>query len=288
LGSPIAHSLSPALHRAAYRELGLRDWSYDAVDVTEAQLPAFLASLGPDWAGLSLTMPLKRAVLALVDHVDDLAEAIGGANTVLFGAAESVALTTDVRGMVAAITQASGCRTFESATILGGGATATAALAAVAELGVAAPRVFVRSVARASGLVAAAARMGLRPQLRRLRGDDALVDWPDNLVVATLPPRAADAMAQAFAQANGRSGAVRPAGGSSGGVEGGVRGRLLLDVAYDPWPSRLATAWAAAGGAVASGLTMLLHQAAEQVRLMTGQPAPLAAMRAVLPGGTAQ
>ena len=81
LGKPIAHSLSPVLHRAAYQALGLADWTYDLVECDEAGLAGYVDSRGPDWAGLSLTMPLKRTVLPLLDHVDQVAAATGGANT---------------------------------------------------------------------------------------------------------------------------------------------------------------------------------------------------------------
>ena len=87
LGSPIGHSLSPVLHRAAYAALGLTWWHYDAIECDEAGLPALLDRLGPDWAGLSLTMPLKRTVLPLLDRVESLATSIGCANTVVFAAA---------------------------------------------------------------------------------------------------------------------------------------------------------------------------------------------------------
>src|SRR5512139_1643574 len=82
LGSPIAHSLSPVLHRAAYAELGL-DWSYDAVEVDTPGLEPFLRGLDDRWRGLSLTMPLKRTVLPLLDRTDHWAEVSGGANTVV-------------------------------------------------------------------------------------------------------------------------------------------------------------------------------------------------------------
>src|ERR1700727_3070698 len=106
LGTPIAHSLSPALHRAAYRELGLDDWSYDLVECDEADLAGYLGSRGPDWAGLSLTMPLKRTVLPLLDHVDQLAAATGGANTVVFRPDGRYGYNTDVQGIVDALTEA--------------------------------------------------------------------------------------------------------------------------------------------------------------------------------------
>src|SRR5688572_28400212 len=95
LGSPIEHSLSAELHRAAYVELGL-DWRYDAVEVDEAGLAGFLDGLGPEWRGLSLTMPLKRAVVPLLDEVRDRAVEAGAANTVLLGEGRRVGHNTDV------------------------------------------------------------------------------------------------------------------------------------------------------------------------------------------------
>jgi len=103
LGSPIAHSLSPALHRAAYTALGLTDWSYQAIECDQAALPALLAGCGPDWAGLSLTMPLKRAVLPLLDRTDPVAADVGAANTVVFGDGGRHGYNTDVPGMIAAL-----------------------------------------------------------------------------------------------------------------------------------------------------------------------------------------
>jgi shikimate dehydrogenase len=100
LGSPIAHSLSPALHRAAYAELGLDDWTYEAVECDEAALAAFVTSRGPDWAGLSLTMPLKRTVLPLLAYADPLAVIAGGANTVVFRPDGRYGYNTDVQGIV--------------------------------------------------------------------------------------------------------------------------------------------------------------------------------------------
>ena len=106
LGKPIAHSLSPALHRAAYRELGFDDWTYDLVECDEAGLPAYIESRGREWAGLSLTMPLKRTVLPLLDHVDPMAAATGGANTVVFRPDGRYGYNTDVQGIVDALTEA--------------------------------------------------------------------------------------------------------------------------------------------------------------------------------------
>lgn len=276
LGHPIGHSLSPVLHRAAYRALGLDGWSYDAVDVTEEQLPAFVGDLDATWAGLSLTMPLKQTVLPLLDHVEPLAGVVGAVNTVLVQAGGSgrpvlTGANTDVHGIVAALSEglaaaggagaAPGERPpVRSAVVLGAGATAASALAALAELGCTAPVVLARSLGRTGALARAAHRMGVEPVFRSIDGAlDAMAGA--DLVVSTLPPRAADGLASAHAP--------RP-------------GAVLLDVAYDPRPTALHTAWLGAGGVAVPGERMLLHQAAEQVRLMTGRPGPLAAMDAAL------
>ncbi len=274
LGHPIAHSLSPALHRAAYAALGLDGWTYEWVDVTAEQLPGFVAGLDATWAGLSLTMPLKHAVLPLLDHVDPLADVVGAVNTVLVqpvgGARALVGANTDVYGLVAALREglarvaASGAVPDEprTAAVLGGGATAASTLAALGELGVTAPAVYVRSLGRSGPLVRAAHRMSVEPRFRPFAAAAGELGEAD-LVVATLPAHGADELAAALP--------ARTPG-------------VLLDVVYDPRPTALAIAWARAGGVVVGGERMLLHQAAEQVRLMTGLPAPLAAMDGALAG----
>ena len=131
LGSPISHSLSPVLHRAAYAELGLTWWRYEAIECDEAGLPALLDSCGPDWAGLSLTMPLKRVALTVADEVSPLAQAVGAANTLVFSPdGGRRADNIDVAGMVSALREA-GLTRVEQAVILGAGGTAQSALAAV-------------------------------------------------------------------------------------------------------------------------------------------------------------
>jgi len=267
LGHPIAHSLSPLLHRAAYAALGLDGWRYDAVDVTEDELAAFVAGLDESWAGLSLTMPLKQTVLGLLDHVEPLAQVVGAVNTVLVhGSGPGRSLTganTDVYGIVTALGEG-GAATAATAAVLGGGATAASTLAALAQLGCTSPVVYVRSVGRAGGLMRAAHRMGVTPSFRPL--EQAADDLPRaDVVVSTLPPYAADPLAE------------RLAGATTHGV--------LLDVAYDPRRTALGAAWEAAGGAFVPGERMLLHQAVEQVRLMTGRPGPVGAMSTALEDG---
>ncbi|MBB6171063.1 shikimate dehydrogenase [Nocardiopsis mwathae] len=268
LGSPIEHSLSPVLHTAAYAELGLAgEWSYERFECDEAGLPAFLARCDRTWAGLSLTMPLKRVALELADEVDELAVQVGGANTLVFTAGRVHAWNTDVAGIMAALREA-GIDRVRSAAVLGGGATAASAVAALRGLGALDPgavTVLARDPARAAGVEAAAGRMGLAIGVRPLAEIERHLDV--DLVVSTLPAGAADLLVPAVA-------ASRAA---------------LFDVVYSPWPTELARAVHAAGagagqrsGRIAvGGFPMLLHQAAVQVELMTGaERAPVEAMRA--------
>lgn len=279
LGHPVSHSLSPVLHRAAYAALGLDDWAYERLDVTEDRLAATIAGLDASWVGLSLTMPLKQAVLPLLDHVEPLALAVGAVNTVLLqgqGASRLlVGANTDVAGIVAALREAAGLTTSPEevrgpAVVLGAGATAASALAALGELGHRHPTVLARSPGRAGAVVRAAHRMGLEPQVVRWdRGLDAVASA--GVVVSTVPAGAADAVADVL---------------TAPGAPARQPGALLLDVVYDPWPTPLAAAWERTGGLVAPGWSMLLHQAAEQVRLMTGRVAPVEEMRRAVVAAT--
>lgn len=272
LGSPVAHSLSPALHRAAYAALHLEGWRYDAVEVPEDRMAAFLAGIGGGWAGLSLTMPLKRVVRPLLVAESPLATAVGAVNTVTFTAAGPVGDNTDVHGIVAALGEA-GTTTADAAAVLGGGATACSAVAALRAVGVGAPTVHVRAPERSADVVAAGERLGLAVALRPLDVDAVVASGPQ-VVVSTLPAGAADALAEGLAERL-----------VAAAVTAGRPAPVLLDVVYAPWPTVLAAAWERAGGRVVSGFAMLLHQAAEQVRLMTGLEPPVEAMRA---GGEAE
>ena len=254
LGSPISHSLSPVLHRAAYASSGLDGWTYEAIEVhDDAGLRAVLAG---EWAGLSLTMPLKRLVQPMLDVVTDLARDVGAVNTVTFTPAGRVGHNTDVEGIVralgeggvTAVAPGGGC-------IVGGGATAASALAALASLGDRDPVVVVRDAARATDLLAAAERLGSSPRLVAWEpGPLATAD----VVVSTVPASA---------------------GGSVVRLVPATTEAVLLDVVYNPWPTGLADAWLTAGGTVVGGFAMLLHQAVAQVRLMTGGDPSVEAMR---------
>ena len=238
LGSPITHSKSPRLHAAAYRVLGL-DWSYDAIEIDEASLPAFFDALDDGWRGLSLTMPLKRAVLPLLSSVDPVARLTGGVNTVLLAGSERRGFNTDVYGVWAALRE-SGHEAFDRVCIVGGGATAASVLAAVDQLGAEEVTLLVRNPANAEPIVALGEQLGLEIDVRPLGGRVEA-----DVVVSTLP----------------------------GGVQHETTfddSGLLFDVAYDPWPSALAARWS---GTVVSGLEMLIHQAHAQVStFVTGSP----------------
>ena len=256
LGSPIAHSLSPVLHRVAHKELGLTNWSYDRFEVDEAELPGFFEKLGPEWAGLSLTMPLKRAVIPLLDEISETAASVDAVNTVVFGAdGRKRGDNTDIPGMVAALRE-HGIEEVESAAILGAGATASSALAALSRVCTGEVVAYVRSEPRAAEM---------RQWGRRLDVDVRTAHWSEAaealrapLVIATTPAGATDALAAAVPE--------RPA--------------TLFDVLYEPWPTELAARWSRYGGAVVGGLDLLVHQAVLQVEQMTGHtPAPLDAMR---------
>jgi shikimate dehydrogenase len=239
LGAPIAHSRSPLLHAAAAEVLGL-DWDYGRAEVREADLPAFLAALGPEWLGLSLTMPLKRAVVPLVAAHHPLVDRLRLANTLLLGD-EPRLFNTDVAGVEAVLRNAGG--PYASAVVLGAGATAASALEALRLQGVEQRTVAARDPGRAAEELG-----GLATEVVALTA--APLAHAD-VVVVTLP----------------------------GGVDPGVAvperiaGVPLLDVAYDPWPSRLGAAWRASGGVLLHGLDLLIEQALIQVRIFTtGDP----------------
>ncbi|MFM8773008.1 MAG: shikimate dehydrogenase [Actinomycetota bacterium] len=258
LGSPIAHSLSPVLHRAAYAELGL-DWSYDAIEVTESTLATFIESCGPAWRGLSLTMPLKTVVLPLLSRASDLVDAVGAANTVIFGEGGPEGHNTDVNGMCRAIAEAAGdAFAPRTATILGGGATARSAVAAVGQLGVLDVHLCLRTMTRAEEFADLADRLGVN--LHPHGWVEASHHLDGDIVIATTPAGTADALAGAVP--------ARPG--------------VLLDVAYGAGRSRLVEEWSTRGAPVADGLALLLWQASDQVTLFTGEPAPIEAMRAAL------
>lgn len=280
LGSPIDHSLSPVLHGAAYESLGLSGWSFSRAAVGgdgEPALAEHLASLSgevgaPDvpghvpWRGFAVTMPLKEDALAFAVAATERAQRLGAANTLLAVPGGWAADNTDTVGVREALREV-GVVATPRVTVLGSGATARSALGALSVLGAEHVTFGVRSAVRLES-EALARELGMAIDVVSLGDAGALTEAvaSSDATVSALP--------------HGTS-LLLP------GVETGRLSKaVLLDVVYGGWPSPLAS-WASAGGArVLSGLPMLLHQAVEQVRLMTGQVPDVAAMRAALQAHT--
>lgn len=233
IGSPIAHSLSPVMHRAAYADLRL-DWTYDAIEVPSGALASFVDGCDETWVGLSVTAPLKREAAEHAVTRSSVVNELGVANTLIGGPDGWHAVNTDVPGAVAALRER-GIDSARSVRFLGGGATVKSLLLAVRSLGASAIEVWVRDPARfapAEGVT-----------VRRL-GDP--IDEPVDLLISTIPAEA-----------------VPPDAVESAGA--------VFDVVYDPWPTFLISAAAAAGLPIVTGLDLLAHQATLQVELMTGE-----------------
>jgi shikimate dehydrogenase len=255
LGRPIAHSKSPQLHLAAYRALGLRDWTYERIECGAEELPAVVGGFGPEWVGVSVTMPGKFAALRFADEHTERAELVGSANTLVRTPAGWRADNTDIDGVAGALGSAHG-----EALVCGSGGTAPAAVVGLAGLGVAGITVVARDPAKAARLVELGARVGVATRFCGLDSDElAGRVAAAEVLVSTIPTDVAARYATTFAPIP-----------------------VLLDAVYDPWPTPLAAAVSSAGGRVVSGVQMLLHQAFTQVELFTGLPAPRAAMGAAL------
>ena len=257
LGSPIAHSRSPHLHLAAYRALGLEDWTYDRIECAADELPTVVSNFGPEWVGVSVTMPDKFAALRYADEHTSRAELVGAANTLVRTATGWRADNTDIDGVTGALGEASG-----HAIVVGSGGTAPAVVVGLVELGVRRITVVARDREKVSAVVDLASKVGIDASWCDINGPDvAQVVASADAVVNTVPAEAAAHYAAVLS--------ATP---------------VLLDAIYDPWPTPLAAAVEAEGGRVINGLQMLLHQAYAQVEQFTGLPAPKEAMRAALLG----
>jgi shikimate dehydrogenase len=262
----VEHSLSPVLHGAAYAALGLSDWTYERIEVDAEGLPGLVDGLGPEWAGLSVTMPGKRAALEFAAGATPRAIAAGAANTLVRKDSAWFADCTDVDGVVGALRAAGGFDAPAGSTgvVLGAGGTASATVVAFAALGIARTRLVVRDRARATETVAAADRAGVETEVLTWADVDfAKVVSDASVLASTVPPAAVAGHAAELAGAP-----------------------CVLDVIYHPWPTPLAEAVAARGGRIATGLDMLLHQAFGQVEQFTGLAAPREAMRDALRAAT--
>jgi shikimate dehydrogenase len=254
LGTPVAHSLSPILHNAAYAALGL-DHTYSTIEISETGLGDFLAKVDSGWMGVSLTMPLKEVALEYADSCDEVSRLTGAINTLVFGD-RIQAFNTDVLGIVDALTE-SATTQISSGVILGSGATARSSLVALQRIGATRVNCVARNKSDLERMATLAREIGLDFETTQI---DKSQWMTSDVVINTTPVGVMDEVAREV---------LSPTG-------------LLLDVVYNPWPTQLAASWAVSGGSILSGLSMLLHQAGHQVTLMTGEPAPIAQMRSAL------
>ena len=266
IGSPIAHSLSPVIHRAAWEQLRIDGWEYRRAEVTEESLPTFIGQLDESFRGLSVTMPCKQAVMPLLDAIDPLASAVGAVNTVVPSAGMLAGFNTDVTGIASAIRRAcsrSGVPVPSSALVLGARATASSALAALGELGITTTTVAARRFGGPGSVISAASRLGVSVEQVMWSDVSAVASAAAraDVLISTLPAGVADPIASRLAPREGQ---------------------ILLDVIYSPRDTALRTTFEKAGGVVAEGTDMLVYQGAAQVQLMTGRSPDPAVMRHAL------
>lgn len=258
-GQPVSHSLSPSLHNAAYQALGL-EAHYERREVSEESLPEALASIDHSYLGVSLTMPLKEAILPLVADHRGAVDALSAANTVVNSDSGVFLWNTDPAGVLGALSDA-GINDVSHLLVLGAGATARSVIFAVASRGLERVTLASRDESRAQATESFALSLGLTVQWVSL--DELQSATPPDLVASTLPTGV---------DAGGFIPSALP------------EASALFDVTYHPWPTPLATLWDQSGMPVATGLSMLAHQALIQVRLFVGGSAetPLASESDVL------
>ena len=255
-GSPIEHSLSPLIHKAGYEALKM-DWNYKKIELSTSTLSDYVKNRDENLIGMSLTMPLKEVSLEVADSVTELAKRANSANTLLFRDNKVFAGNTDIYGIVAAL-KTNKSLDISNPSIIGSGATARSAIAALSQLGAKKVILCSRNETTLIELAKVAKDFGL---------ESTEVAWKDiykamaaSTVISTLPSGAMDSFAAMGPEIPGS----------------------LLDVTYSPWPSKIALEWILRRGFVVSGLEMLLHQAVRQFELMTGKKAPIAQMREAL------
>ncbi|WP_282006548.1 shikimate dehydrogenase family protein [Propioniciclava sinopodophylli] len=250
LGRPIEHSLSPLIHTTAYAVLGIADdWSYGRHEVDEAGLAGFVAGCGPEWVGLSCTAPLKQAVLDL-GRPTERARLLASGNTFLFNDGDPWVENTDVTGLVGAFARA-GVMSASTALLLGNGATARSALAALAEMGVTDALVLCRSRERAEASLGSLGEhlgVGLQYGPWGTVPDADATDVLVSTVSTPLPPEVAAGLVSMT--------------------------RACFEATYNHYPTELDRAARAAGVVQLSGIDLLVGQAVDQVRLMTGRACP--------------
>jgi shikimate dehydrogenase len=267
MGDPVRHSLSPVLHNAAFAAVGL-DWVYVALEVREGDAVAALGAVRAlGFEGLSVTMPHKETVALAVDRLTSVAERLGAANTVVRRGRDLVGDSTDGAGFIDALRLDEGYspehRRF---AVLGTGGAARAVVLAVAQAGAASVVVIGRTPDRARAAATLAGPVG---RVGRLE------DVGDAEVVVNATPVGMDAVRP-----------LRPEDGGELGLPLDLDlgrlgpGQLVVDLVYSPAVTPLLDAARKQGAVAVNGLGMLIHQAAHQFRLWTGEAPPLEAMSA--------
>lgn len=261
LGQPVTHSLSPALHGAAYRALGLTGWTYERIDCDAERLPSVVDSSSADRVGYSVTMPGKFAALDHATEVSDRARIVGSANTLVRRGRGWFADCTDVDGVTGALAEFGDLPVGMTAVVLGVGGTARPVLAGLAAAG-ASRAVLASRRDNAGPAVECGRAVGLEIHTMLL-SDESLADEiaGADLVVNTIPEPGVRQLMELMRGA-----------------------RRIFDVLYHPWPTAAAEVAQLAGVPVVGGDVMLLNQAFGQVELFTGLPAPRAEMAAALAG----
>jgi shikimate dehydrogenase len=266
IGDPVRHSLSPVLHNAAYRELGL-DWVYAAFEVPAGSTGAALEAMRVlGFAGLSITMPHKTAAAECCDDLTSDAAALQSVNSVRVSERGRLAGdSTDGEGFLRSLREAGHDPAGASALVLGAGGAARAVALA---LGRARSRVTV--CARRPAAAAAAAE---------LAGGEA-APWDERGPVAARCVVVVNATPVGMASPGDAPGAAANAAGLPIPQDALGPGQVCVDLVYHPRATPLLRAAREHGAAVVDGLGMLVHQAALQVEAWTGRSAPIGAMRA--------
>jgi shikimate dehydrogenase len=260
MGWPISHSLSPAMHNAAYAAVGL-NWHYTLLPVAPERLPDAVRGLAPlNFAGCNVTIPHKQAILPLLQRVTPAAAAIGAVNTVVVESDGTLTgHNTDVYGFLHALDDAGLELAGQTALVLGAGGGARAVAYGLLSRG-ARLQLLARTQDRAIGLATDMALHIPGAQIEVLRQPPARADLIVNCTPLGMWPNTEDSPLPAGLQLDAAT--------------------TVMDLVYRPLETRLLAQARAAGGRAIGGLDMLIYQGAAAFELWTGQPAPVGVMRA--------
>lgn len=268
-GDPVAHTLSPAMHNAAFTALGL-NFVYLPFHVRREALAAAVAGIKAlGLAGVNITVPHKEAVLPLLDEVAEEARLIGAVNTVVNRGGALVGYNTDATGFLRALQEAGFDPAGRPAVVIGAGGAARAVVVALARAGVWEITIFNRTLSRAAALAELVRAEGIAA---------AALSWAD------LTGAGKKVVAQAALVVQTTSLGMHPQEEDAPPVppEALGPGQLVVDLIYSPPETRFLRLARAAGATTQNGMAMLLHQGAAAFELWTGREAPVGVMRAAL------